>query len=204
MAFIRAAWPKQEVLPETAEVYAAELAHVPFGEAKDAVRVLMRSSKWFPTIAEILERVAERRHPMVRPELAWGEVQDAISRVGMYLVPVFRNQAIQRAVNAIGWRDICTDDNLAATRARFLEAYRSAREEVLSAEATGLPLPSPYHLRQLPASSSAVALEHGAPVFVGKPFKVPLLGEGDAPGEAIVQSLALVLTRRDTDKGEAA
>lgn len=200
ISMLRAAWPRQEVLPETAEVYAAMLADLPFEEAKAAVTRLVQTSKWFPAISEIRERVAESRCALDPPELAWGEVQKAISRVGAYHQPLFENPAVQCAVNAIGWRNICLDENLSATRARFIDAYRASRQQQIEAQTTGRALPSPYTARGVIGS-----MEHGSYVFVGAEFEVPRareLEDGDVePVKQLVDGLARRL-RADRDEEE--
>ena len=189
LATLRAAWPRQEVGQDTAAVYAAMLADLPLEEAKAAVQLLVQTSRFFPTIAEIREKVAEARcGDLTAPELAWGEVQEAIGRVGSYHRPLFANPAIQRAVDAIGWRAICLDENLSATRARFLDAYKAARAQAIEAVATGRALPSPYASAQMPERGNG--LEHGSFVFVGKAFELPKQLEEPEPAKQLVDGLA--------------
>lgn len=176
VAMLRAAWPRQEVGQDTAEVYAGMLGDLPFEEAKAAVTRLVQTSRFFPTIAEIRERVAETRCDLDPPEMAWGEVQNAIRSIGSYHQPLFANPAIQHAVNAIGWKQICLDENLSATRARFIDAYKSARHRQIEATATGRSLSSPYGMADLGRIGGK---EHGSYLYVGKKFALPQLGAGD-------------------------
>lgn len=187
LAMLRAAWPRQEVGADTAEVYAEMLKDIPFDEASAAVRRIVQTSKWFPAIAEIREQVAESRSALDPPELAWGQVQAAISKIGAYHQPLFSNPAIQRAVKALGWRQICLDENLSATRARFIDAYRAARSQQIESTTTGRLLASPY------SNARPGGLEHGSYMFVGEPFDLPLaLEEGDdaEPARALIEGVA--------------
>jgi hypothetical protein len=138
---MRAAWPHRAVSNETAHVYMAMMRDLTYDEATSAVQALIQTSKWFPSIAEIRARVATSRCALEAPELAWGQVQRAISKYGAYQTPVFASAALHQAVESLGWRNICLDENLAATRARFIDAYRVARERRIDEEATGRRLP---------------------------------------------------------------
>ena len=197
VAMLRSCWPRQEIKQDTAELYAAILGDLPWEEAKAAVMRLAQTTRFFPTIAEIREQVAEARCALDPPELAWGEVQKAISRVGSYQQPLFENPAIQRAVNAIGWRNICLDDNLSATRARFTDAYRAARQQQIESQTTGRALPSPYSKARLPERKGG-GLEHGSYVFVGEEFPLLALEGDDAPNQ-LVEGLAERLRRKDDE-----
>ncbi len=65
---------------------------------------------------------------------AWGMVLKEIGRTGSYGTPKIPNDMVQRAVEMIGWRDICLSDNVEASRAHFFRAYESLikREQDLS------------------------------------------------------------------------
>lgn len=53
--FITAAYPRKDILPvETVTLYARHLEPLPFEWAADRVKLLVMSSKWPPTIAELL------------------------------------------------------------------------------------------------------------------------------------------------------
>ena len=57
MRYIEGAWPRN-ITEGTAAAYIDGIMDLPFGEAKQAVRDLARTSKFMPSIAEIRERVA--------------------------------------------------------------------------------------------------------------------------------------------------
>lgn len=54
---------------------------------------------------------------------AWGEVVREISRVGSYGQPIFSTPDIKRAVDCIGWKDICLSETIGVERAHFMRAY---------------------------------------------------------------------------------
>lgn len=129
LAILKASYPRQEIGRETFEAYSTMLADVDFEAAQAAVKRLICSSKWFPTISEIRAEVAQAATAgMPVPELAWGEVWKAISRYGMNRIPQFSCPEVAAAVDVIGWRTICLDENVMSTRARFVDAYRAYHE----------------------------------------------------------------------------
>lgn len=129
IAILAASYPRQELNPDTLNAYATMLQDLEFEAVDAAVKRIICSSKWFPTIAEIRAEVAEGECGDLAPaELAWGEVQRAIGRWGMYNTPQWSTPELAAAVDAIGWRTICTDTNVVSTRARFIDAYRVTRE----------------------------------------------------------------------------
>ncbi len=137
VAIIAATWTRPPVSEATVYAYAFGLADLDHAAAKEAVRSLMQTSRFLPTIAEVRERAVEQRVALPSPEEAWGIVRRAIGALGMYRTPVFDCDEIQAAVNAIGWRSICTEDNEASTRARFCAAMESFSDRRREAEATG-------------------------------------------------------------------
>ncbi len=55
---------------------------------------------------------------------AWEMVRREINRVcGMYGTPEIKIAPVQKAVDTIGWREICGSDNPEAVRAHFFKVY---------------------------------------------------------------------------------
>ncbi len=54
---------------------------------------------------------------------AWGEVLREIACVSSYGVPVFSTNEINRAVECVGWRDVCLSEQIGIERAHFMRAY---------------------------------------------------------------------------------
>ena len=54
---------------------------------------------------------------------AWAIVRNKISAIGSYGHPEFENPLITKAVEAIGWRDMCLSENIMIERAHFLKIY---------------------------------------------------------------------------------
>ena len=58
---------------------------------------------------------------------AWGVVMKAVSRIGSYGVPVFKDKVIGRAVECLGWRNICLSETPGVERAHFLKIYEQLK-----------------------------------------------------------------------------
>ena len=73
---------------------------------------------------------------------AWAEVRGLIGKVGSYGYPKFSSRAIDKAVSAVGWRDMCLSENIMIERAHFLKIYDSIvkREEESQMMLPGNPL----------------------------------------------------------------
>lgn len=138
MSILAASYPRQALDEATLTTYATMLADLEFDAVQEAVKRIICTSKWFPSIAEIRAEVvsADTMH-LPAPELAWGEVWKAIGRYGMNRKPEFSCPEIAAAVDAVSWRHICTDPNVTSTRARFTDAYRAIRESDTSSRQLG-------------------------------------------------------------------
>ncbi len=125
VALLAAAFPDQKWNEATCRAYEKFIEDLDFGLARDAVRRLASTAKFRPSIAEFREaaavlRVGERRTGAD----AWGDVVKAIRHVGIYGAPKFEVPFTARAVEALGWRNLCLGDSSEASdRARFCEVY---------------------------------------------------------------------------------
>lgn len=116
-------------------LYVEMLSDIPPSILETAVKKLIMTNKFLPSIAEIRE-VAYGIKGIISGTAApdeseaWGEVIKAIRLVGYYGKPKFSHEAITAAVNNIGWQDICmtTYDGMNTLRAQFRRAYQLAAE----------------------------------------------------------------------------
>jgi hypothetical protein len=78
------AYPR-EVKPETLKAYALHLADLDRGAAGRAVKALVATSKWLPTIAEVRACVARASLPAA-PSVgeAWAEAMGLMASIGSY------------------------------------------------------------------------------------------------------------------------
>lgn len=73
---------------------------------------------------------------------AWGLVMKEICNVGgNYGIPKIKQRAVQKAVEILGWANICQTENQEATRAHFFQIYESLvnreKQEILACETLG-------------------------------------------------------------------
>lgn len=112
-------------------LYVEMLSDIPPSILEAAVKKLIMTNKFLPSIAEIRETAYGIKGTIsgtAAPDEseAWGEVVKAIRSVGYYGKPKFSHEAITTAVNNIGWQDICmtTYDGMNTLRAQFRRAYQ--------------------------------------------------------------------------------
>jgi hypothetical protein len=118
------AYPR-EVKPETLKAYALHLADLDRGAAGRAVKALVATSKWLPTIAEVRACVARASLPAA-PSVgeAWAEAMGLMASIGSYGAPGSRgNPYVNRTLRLCGrWADVCQEDT-AWLRKRFVDLY---------------------------------------------------------------------------------
>lgn len=147
---IAAGYPTFQMRPETVDVYAELLADLDADLLAAAARQAMAESRFFPTIAELRERVmAMRKQASGIPDAysAWDEVLGEVRRVGYESWPDARwSCELVRQIARRYWRDVCLGniDDLPTIRAQFRDAYNA---QVAIAERVQ---------RNLPSSNSAI------------------------------------------------
>lgn len=116
-------------------LYVEMLSDIPPSILETAVKKLIMTNKFLPSIAEIRETAYGIKGIIsgtAAPDEseAWGEVIKAIQSVGYYGKPKFSHEAITTAVNNIGWQDICmtTNDEMNTLRSQFRRAYQLAAQ----------------------------------------------------------------------------
>nr|DAH73563.1 MAG TPA: replisome organizer [Caudoviricetes sp.] len=117
------------------QFYVMMLSDIPPQILEAAVKKLIMTNKFLPSIAEIRETAYGIKGTIsgtAAPDEseAWGEVVKAIQSVGYYGKPKFSHEAITTAVNNIGWQDICTTPNEGTNtlRSQFRRAYQLAAQ----------------------------------------------------------------------------
>lgn len=116
-------------------LYVEMLSDIPPQILEAAVKKLIMTNKFLPSIAEIRETAYGIKGTIsgtAAPDEseAWGEVMKAIRSVGYYGKPKFSHEAITTAVNNIGWQDICmtTIEGMNTLRSQFRRAYQLAAQ----------------------------------------------------------------------------
>jgi hypothetical protein len=118
----------EEQQRDTMRVYREMIKDVDAQLAGQAIRGLIATSRFLPTIAEIREACMIAKYGRRRPGGdAWGDVVKALKRYGYTRTPgrdfTFDDQLVARAVGALGWAELCRSENAVADRARFIELY---------------------------------------------------------------------------------
>lgn len=147
VAVLVAAFPRPPIAEKTVAIYEQMLRDLAVEVAHRAVARLVATSKWLPTIAEIRAAAVEAQLGARRAGAeAWGDVNDAVRRVGRYGTPKFADPLVAEAVRSLGWLAICDSTNDVADRARFIELYDSlavrARGDQVAGATLALPKPA--------------------------------------------------------------
>lgn len=127
-----AAFPNARITSDTFRAYAIGLADVNEPTLQVAVAKCIKSCKFVPTVAEIIEQaqnmtdaaIGERTKDM---DEAWQEVQRAVRYTLAFHEPEFSTPQIKQAVDTIGWMSFvqCESDGLNTLRAQFRGIYES-------------------------------------------------------------------------------
>jgi hypothetical protein len=152
VAMLSGAFPGAAMSEATTRVYEEFLEDIDSQAGAAAVRRLITTSKFLPTIAEIRAMAADITHgPTRSSEEAWGDVVAEIRRVGIYGIPRFEDPLAAYAVERLGWRSLCESSHDSADRARFCELYGRAAQRQRQDEVAGHALPARHTGGALPA-----------------------------------------------------
>lgn len=114
---IKSAYPTANVMPDVYSIrlWYRMLGDLPYKVCETALFELFSTHTFPPSISEIRGKCAEYTAlPAVDEGTAWGEVKNAISRYGIYRTEEAlqsMSPAVRKAVERIGFRDICLDEN---------------------------------------------------------------------------------------------
>lgn len=146
---LTAAFPREfsaldaEQQRDTRRVYRLMLGDLDADRAEAAVKRLVATARFMPTVAEIRAAVGVVAHGVKRSSAeAWGDVHAAMRKYGSHRSPGvdfnFDDPIVVRIVRAFGWYDLCASENTIADRARFIDAYEKM-ESTERTEAAVLP-----------------------------------------------------------------
>lgn len=145
LAVLQAAYPGVRIAPERAEsmvsAWSDLLSDLTYEQCNAALRHLLQTRTFMPSVAEIRAGVAQLTHGRVRSGgEAWGGVVRAMRQEGAYRTPgvefSFSDPVTARCVMLMDWQYLCLSEATVADRARFIELYdqlaRAFRDEVHS------------------------------------------------------------------------
>ena len=104
--FLNASWTAKPMDPQTAAVWGAELKAFDYADVMRSIRALLRTSKWRPSLAEIIELIVVDEDPETASE-AFVEVWKEIGRVGRAGTPKLSERAAKAVRHMGGWASIC-------------------------------------------------------------------------------------------------
>jgi hypothetical protein len=129
-AMVAAGWPNARLTPASIAFFEEFIADLDFNVTRMAIGDLLCTSKFAPSIAEIRAAVADRTLGVARRGLqAWGDVAQAIRRVGYIGQPTFEDPLVAECVRLLGWMSLCKGDAPdGVDRAHFAKLYDELAE----------------------------------------------------------------------------
>lgn len=126
----RASWLGEKQVAPMIGTWAKALVDVPYDLADRALRRLQATSSKMPSPADVRAAADELVRGVARPPAeAWGDVLKRIGSKGRNRPPGdgwdFADPLTRRAVDALGWLELCNSENVVADRARFLQVYEN-------------------------------------------------------------------------------
>ena len=147
----------------TAMLWYQMLKDIPYEIAKKALLKVLTTAKFFPTVSEILEAIADITNPETDTAAkAWGEVEKAIRHYGSYREKEALESMSSRTAKVVeymGWRDICLGEEIGVVRGQFLKMYQQVSEREQKERV--LPESLKADIRRLSASMSVKMIEEG-------------------------------------------
>ena len=119
---------KTGALEETAKVWSEMLSDIDYADAMMALKKHVANSDFPPTIASIRKNAKEIYQlydGIPTAEEAWTEVMRTLNR---YKRPQYTNPLIDKAVDFMGYANLCDSENAMADRAQFIKAYNNLKE----------------------------------------------------------------------------
>ncbi len=150
LAILRSIWPQEAVTDATLTGWTWAFEDMPYADVEAAAKTWIKTGKFFPRPAELLDLIGRAVTGDIVPETAWQEVLREVRRVGFNRLPTFCNgrfepvpersfssALIARAVDAIGWETICTSDRPEIVYAQFTKALAALNHRAVRDVQTG-------------------------------------------------------------------
>lgn len=140
---LAAGYPQWQVTKETVAVWADLMSDLDFTETRVVVRSWLMTEDRPPSPAAIRRGIASSKG-LTAPSraTAWAEVRKGITTSEVNQKPAFSHPAVSMAVEAIGWWEIRTSNNLDTLRSQFWKVYeeyaRDLDKDVLTTQQLSL------------------------------------------------------------------
>lgn len=134
---------------EQATLYGYLLSDIPKGFISKAVEMVLKKSKFVPSVAEIREQAESLYRTSKGVVLSsagkgWEAVDKAIRKVGMNREPKFNDEITDKVVRQMGWKSICLApvESTSILRGQFIKLYNEAvdkqKKEIRNRRALGI------------------------------------------------------------------
>lgn len=123
----------------TAVLWEKSLSDIDYGTAEKALLKVLSTSRFFPTIAELREAIADITNPRSIDAMeAWGLIGQAIRKYGFYRqaeAVASLPSDVADMVKRFTWRELCLSENIDTIRAQFRMAWetQSKRKKEMNA-----------------------------------------------------------------------
>jgi len=106
------------------------LKNYPAQQVQEAAIYALKTSHFEPKVADIITAIDLLDPDNITTEKAWQITTDLVRRFGSYQKSAALLAAphlIREAIETIGYKNLCTSNNLVATRAHFFQCYNSIK-----------------------------------------------------------------------------
>lgn len=133
--YAEGAWFHQtrDFVPGVYAVYARSLVDYPLAVIDIALQDLVSTSKFWPTVSEIKERInmlisCANNQEMRTASEAWAEIEEQVKLCGIYSQqkPIFTSEEVALTAKRYGWNELCTLETNAVgiARAQIMKIYQ--------------------------------------------------------------------------------
>ena len=121
---IKTYYPSEKILPnkQAMQLWYMELEDISYEQASVILRRYVSTNRFPPTIADFREGVAEMSGADGNWSEGWSTFLEAVRKYGYYQKEealASMDDVTRMTVKRLGWKDLCTSENLMADRANF-------------------------------------------------------------------------------------
>lgn len=157
LSILSSVWSNEPIDDAKITAYQWALSDVTYAAVEQAAKTLLRSAKFFPKPAEILELIISATVPEIPAGEAFEIVQRQIRKHGYAGLSDcdFGDEAITQAVRMVGWRRLCLDEDQKFIRRDFDAALETCQQRIRKDVQSGsAALPAAGEIVQLPRRAS--------------------------------------------------
>lgn len=139
---IKTYYPSEKILPnkQAMQLWYWELEDLPYETAVISLRMHVSTNRFPPTIADLRKGAAQMSGESRDWSDGWAQFREAVRRFGYYRQEealASMDDITRRVVSRLGWKDLCTSENIMTDRANFRMVYE--QEKVKADERAVLP-----------------------------------------------------------------